>query len=198
MGEWAAWLKSQGYVALIVDSFSPRGSTNACQGQSPQVAEAAQDSIDALAHLKSLPFVDANLVAVMGWSHGGSAALEATSSRGPRWSGSNDRLSFHAAVAFYPACRSLDGQTTTPTLLLLAGRDDWTPPEWCRETAEAAPKSVRPVWYELYPNAQHAFDRPSPKTTYLGHTMAYDGDAAAASRLAVQAFLAEQLQDKHQ
>ena len=31
--EWANWLKSEGYAALIVDSFSPRGTTDVHIGE---------------------------------------------------------------------------------------------------------------------------------------------------------------------
>jgi len=91
MADWAGWLKDQGYVALLVDSFTPRGARSACQGGPPTVSTAARDALDALAYAKSLPFVDGNRVAVMGWSHGGAAALQA-SSRTMRPSGFGDAV----------------------------------------------------------------------------------------------------------
>jgi dienelactone hydrolase len=47
VGEWAGWLKGQGYVVLVVDSFTPRGSRSACQGESPRVSEAARAEVRA-------------------------------------------------------------------------------------------------------------------------------------------------------
>ena len=38
---------------------------------------------------------------------------------------------FRALLAFYPPCEFLDPNTHIPTLLLLAGRDDWSPPGQC-------------------------------------------------------------------
>ena len=191
MGEWAAWLNREGYVTLIVDSFGPRRSRTACLGQRPTEGDAARDAIDALAYLRTLSFVDGQRVAVMGWSHGAGAALRASSSFGPG-PVSLDRIAFRAAVAFYPGCLFLDVRTSTPTLLLLAGRDDWTPAGQCVAIGEMARNEDAPVRWEVYPDAQHAFDRPDA-APYLGHVMAYDGAAAAAAREAVRKFLAEQL-----
>jgi len=194
MGEWAAWLNDHGYVTLVVDSFSPRFATDACQGGKPTIADAARDAIDALAYLRSLSFVDPNRVAVIGWSHGAGAALQATSSLRfrTRPSDSGGEIAFQAAIAFYPPCQFLDSATTTPTLLLLAGRDDWTPPNQCVAIGERTVGSDRTIVWQLYPTAHHAFDRPDA-TPYLGHTMVYDSEAAAASHTAVLKFLSERL-----
>jgi dienelactone hydrolase len=150
--------------------------------------------MDALNYVKTLTFVDGDRVAVMGWSHGGGAALEASGRRSRLWYDPDDRLAFRAAVAFYPPCQYLDDETQTPTLMLLAGRDDWTPPNWCVAVAERI--GLRRVSWKVYPDACHAFDLPGKMRTYLGYVMAYDGPATRASRMEVRAFLAEQLQGK--
>jgi dienelactone hydrolase len=190
MGDWAGWLKRQGYVVLIADSFSPRGSTNACRGESPRVPDVARDALAALSYLTTLTFVDGERVAVMGWSHGGGAALAVSRLSRLDYEFA-DRPAFRAAVAFYPPCEFLDVNTQTSTLILLAGRDDWTPPAQCMAAA-----GERLVSWKVYPNAYHAFDQPAPMRTYLGHVMAYDGPATDASQQEVRAFLARQLQDK--
>ena len=130
--DWATWLKARGYVAAIVDSFSPRGSINACRGESPIIPEVARDALAALRYLATLPFVAVDRIALMGWSHGGGAAL-AISLLHHRNDGIDTptQSSFRAVVAFYPPCEFLDPNTHIPTLLLLAGRDDWSPPGQC-------------------------------------------------------------------
>jgi dienelactone hydrolase len=133
----------------------------------------------------------------MGWSHGGAAALEASAYHAGRKADVGEKPAFRAAVAFYPSCSALDYQTQTPTLMLLAENDDWTPPEQCVTKGERARQQGLPISWEIYPNALHAFDRPAPPTTYLGHSMAYDGKAAAASRESVRRFLEKYLQEKH-
>ena len=41
-------------------------------------------------------------------------------------------LRFRVAVAYYPPCEFADVLTKTPTLVLLAEQDDWTPPGRCQ------------------------------------------------------------------
>ncbi|MEM1181327.1 MAG: SdrD B-like domain-containing protein [Acidobacteriota bacterium] len=74
--DWAAMLTADGYVALILDSFGPRGYTT-FQGKTPPedadvapVYERARDAYDALAYLRTLPNVDGERVALLGFSHG--------------------------------------------------------------------------------------------------------------------------------
>jgi len=193
MGEWARWLNDQGYVTLVVDSFSPRRSFNACRGGPPTVPQVAQDADDALRYLKTLPFVDGRRVVAMGWSHGGGAALEASSRAAVAQSGAGERAGFRAVVAFYPPCWFLSVRTRTPTLVLVGALDDWTPAGQCVAIGESARQLDAPVSWQVYPNAPHAFDRPDA-TPYLGHAMWYDREAALAAREAVRKYLSEQLQ----
>ena len=63
MNEWARWLTSEGYVALVLDSFTPRGVTNVCgTGRGPTTLDADADAFGALRYLRSLPFVDGERV----------------------------------------------------------------------------------------------------------------------------------------
>ena len=98
---------------------------------------------------------------------------------------------FQTAVAFYPPCELAGTDTITPLLMLLAGSDDWTPPNWCVTTGEILEKRNRPVRWVIYPTAVHGFDQPLAPRRYLGHLMVYDSAATAASREEVRRFLAE-------
>jgi len=62
-GPFAAW----GYVALQVESFSPRG-PRSVETVTPDVA--CRDAYAAKTYLSTLPFVDPENIAVIGWSHG--------------------------------------------------------------------------------------------------------------------------------
>jgi dienelactone hydrolase len=68
---WADRLRRWGYVALAVDSFGPRGIETACGSFGDQPADAFQ----ALAYLKTQPYVRADHVAVLGFSMGGASVL---------------------------------------------------------------------------------------------------------------------------
>ncbi len=194
--DWAWWLKAQGYVALAVDSFSPRGIIN-CKGEGAAYFkfDIAWDAIGALAYLRSLPFVDEERIGVMGWSLGADEALVTTNSNEvglvipKRYSDSR----FRVAVAFYPSCNDLPAEPAIPILLLLGEIDTWTPPFFCVTRAKLLQQEGRKVFWKVYPGAHHGFDQDFPSRVYLGHTLEYDGAATADSEKRVRAFLAQYL-----
>ena len=64
---WAQWLTAQGYVALVLDSFSGRGLTRVCGDSAPLTGGARAPDVHAAAqHLKSLPFVDGERLGAIG------------------------------------------------------------------------------------------------------------------------------------
>jgi dienelactone hydrolase len=130
---WASWLKDEGYVALVVDSFSPRHISNICGPQGWMtlgISERVWDAFGALSYLRTLPFVERDRIGVMGWSRGGMTALRAGGKLLQPPDGG-----FRVAVAFYPACAGNLSKEGIPALLLLGELDDWTPAEPCVEIA---------------------------------------------------------------
>src|SRR5207302_5253382 len=90
--------------------------------------EQAADAFRALAYVKTLLFVSADRVAVLGFSMGGNSVLAALEQ------GSISGLypdKFRAGVALYPKCSSSTGVMTAPTLVLIGALDDWTPASEC-------------------------------------------------------------------
>src|SRR6266508_508444 len=166
-GRWARELRGQGYVVLIPDSFTTRGID-----VSPE--RRARDAYAALAHLRTLPYVDGSHVGLMGGSHGGSTTL--ASMIAPERDGEplarDKRAGFAAAVALYPRCTTRQGalrgdasgvyRPVAPLLILIGEKDDWTPAEPCRKLAEAAQRAGYPVTIKIYPGAHHSFDSHSP------------------------------------
>jgi dienelactone hydrolase len=165
---WGNELLRQGYVILIPDSFSTRGHADGvCTNPSPSRNEVAptrraRDAYEALAYARSLPYVDARHVGVMGGSHGGSSTL-ATMVGG---------TGFAAAIALYPGCGFRYGdwrpgtagvyKPAAPLLILTGEKDDWTPAEPCRQLAERSTQAGYPVAIKIYPGAHHAFDSDRP------------------------------------
>jgi dienelactone hydrolase len=152
---WATWLQSEGYAALVLDSFSARGLRTVCGDPRPLMGEVrAHDVFAAAARLKTLADVDGHRIAAMGFSHGGSTALWAwrTQARHPE-------AMLKALIAFYPSCSPPAPLGEAPPLLmLLGGQDDWTPAEPCLKLANTARQAGRAVSVVLYPDARHAFD----------------------------------------
>lgn len=191
--DWAEWFKANGYVALVVDSFSPRGATNVCSRGSngPSPSEVALDAFGALAYLRSLPFVDRDRVGVIGWSWGAMAALRAGSESFVRRARSPG---FRAAVAFYPECSYIEWDTAIPVLLLLGDADDWTGYQPCVRTAKQLAESGKTIDWKVYAGATHSFDfaemgwRGEP-VNYLGYRLRYSPAATTDARTRVGAFL---------
>jgi len=192
---WASWLNRRGYVTLVVDSLSPRSRSNVCRGERPpSPMEVGEDAVGALAYVRSLPYVAGDRVGVMGWSFGAGAALWIAGAQPTE--AANARHGFRAAIAFYPPCGMFGWEIAVPVLLLLAEKDDWTPPGWCVSVAETA-KARRGVEVELkvYPSAAHGFDNTNfgGGRSYLGHVLRYDGSAAKDAEQRVEGFLLRHL-----
>lgn len=70
---WMLWMAEQGYIIYTVDN---RGSSNRGKAFESQIHRQLgvvemEDQMTGVAYLKSLPYVDANRLAVHGWSFGG-------------------------------------------------------------------------------------------------------------------------------
>ena len=72
---WAGKLVDWGYVALQVDSYSPRGPGLNCDYAGSITI--SHDAFAAKSYLSTLPYIDPENIAVVGWSMGGMAALKA-------------------------------------------------------------------------------------------------------------------------
>jgi dienelactone hydrolase len=187
---WAEQLQAQGYVALVVDSFGPRGIQTVCDNLalSSQMVqrERVDDAYGALAHLKSLPYVDGERVALMGWSHGAGVALIAPLKNRPEGA-------FMATVALYPYCyKEITKPVGRPTLILVGEWDDWTPADRC----QAMVKSYGgPVELKVFPATYHSFDdeRYVRGEVYLRHKLQYNQEAALDAERLVTRFLGEQI-----
>jgi dienelactone hydrolase len=185
--QWAEAFRQQGYVALVVDSLSGRGlmtweeRRRICLGLDLWGSTRAGDLLATLAHVRALPFVDAERIAVVGWSHGAWAALDFLASASPGMV-----RGLRAVVAFYPYCgiasraRWRGFGVDVPVLMLLAQADSIVSTDSCVSLAESEVKRGHPVAAKVYPEVGHVFDwRESAATT----------DA----RERVRAFLAERL-----
>jgi dienelactone hydrolase len=179
-GRWGRELVARGYVVLIPDSFTTRGHpdgvcTDASRSRNAVgPARRMVDAYAALAHARSLPFVDGRRVAVMGGSHGGSTTLAVVAAPESLQEplAAEKRASFAAAVALYPGCRATLGswrpdgtgtyQAVAPLLILIGEKDDWTPAAPCVALARSSQATPHPVEIVVYPGAYHSFDSDRP------------------------------------
>jgi dienelactone hydrolase len=158
---WAELLALEGYVALLVDSFNPRGFRTICELQKRPILESRERVEDAYAAARWLAgqsYVDKGRLGLIGWSNGGTGTLYAMRPQ------SRHEPAFRAAVAFYPGCRTLARakkpyQPYAPLLILSGGADDWTPAAPCAELVDIARNHRALADIVIYPGAHHAFDR---------------------------------------
>lgn len=169
---WAEFWAKQGYVALLVDSFGPRGHPAGfpkhSYGERPaEVSERIARPLDAygaLAYLRTRTDVIGDRVGLHGWSNGGMTVLSALSSESPVFQRADAARGFRAALAQYPSCRTQMQEAAykpyAPLLVLAASEDDEVSPEVCRRFAEALRARNQPVEFVLYEGAHHAYDDP--------------------------------------
>ena len=185
---WAEELRSWGYVALAVDSFTPRNMSG-CNGPT---SGNEVDAFSAWQYLTRRPFVTPDRVAVLGFSLGGIAAVGDVESN--MWE-QVYHAKFRGAVAFYPTCTGDSGNVTVPTLILIGEKDDWAWARACRDMVEAADKKGAPIRLVVYPDATHDFDVPATGPyQVLGHHMAFDPGATRDAEKQVRDFLDDVLQ----
>ena len=163
--EWAQRLNAMGVATFVIDNFTGRGLTETATDQS-RLSPAA-DAAGALAALRLLathPAIDDKRIGVIGFSRGGSAALNAALEP-IRRGVIDDGLRFAAHVAVYPGCAvpwvsaHLDG---SPILMLLGGKDDYTPAAFCIAYADRLRASGASITVIVYPDAYHGFDSANP------------------------------------
>lgn len=169
MREYADLLNQQGWHALAVDSLTPRGEKELCtqrvgMRKITQI-DRRRDALAALQWLAAQPGIDGQRLALLGWSHGGSAALAASNLRHADVAAA--KLQPRLSVAFYPGCEADQRRGYRPaadTLMLVGLADDWTPAAPCQALAaprgtSAGAREVRVVAYE---GAYHGFDGMQP------------------------------------
>jgi dienelactone hydrolase len=211
--DWGRWFRARGYVALIVDSWTPRAIRDGCvPGPDVPSTERFDDAVGALRWLHSRPYVDRRHVGVIGWSNGGVFAIALVN--GPSLERARIRgvampePGFAAAVAMYPGgCYSLVNEAVVrPLLLLIGDADDWTRPSECARMVEAMRSRGAPASIVLYPGAVHYFDVIGQPRVVLpevenrnkpggccGATVGYDAAADADARRRIEEFFGQHL-----
>ena len=156
----ADMLLGQGYVAVFPDSLTSRGESELCTQKigARQIDQTQRraDTLGTLAWVAAQPWASPGRIALLGWSHGGSAVLAGTD-----LSRSDVRaqlLQPALAVAFYPGCSAAlksGYRPSTRLVLMLGEKDDWTPPGPCVELGKAVGAEIN-----LYADSYHGFDSP--------------------------------------
>jgi dienelactone hydrolase len=172
---WGHVWANQGYLAILVDGFGPRGypqgfprmSYDSRPEELNEVTIRPLDAYGALAYLRSRPDVVTDRIALQGWSNGGSAALAAISVTAPGIASPSPVNGFRGALVFYPAC-GLKGQfdegllSYAPVRVFQGSADEEVSPRRCATLVDRSRGRGGDVEFQLYPGANHDFDDPSP------------------------------------
>jgi len=179
--DWGERLAALGYAVIFPDSFGSRGHGSQCRVRERAVRASRARIGDANAARRWVQVQQwsiADRVSLMGWSHGGTAALYAIRRRAEVRDGTPD---FRSAIAFYPACGRL-GLTAwsgrVPALVLIGKADDWTSAAACEQMAAGARGRSARVQLIVYPGAYHFFDRanePVHELSGIANTVAVSG-----------------------
>ena len=169
---WGEKWSALGYVALLVDSFAPRGfpggfgqgTINERPDAVNEVTVRPLDAYGALAYLRSRPDIGPDRIGLQGWSNGGSAALAAMAVDAPGLA--NPAAGFRAALVFYAGCGlrgHFDAQGYRPYAAVLAfhgAADEETSPQRCLKLVERSRSLGGDITLKIYPGASHGFDDP--------------------------------------
>ena len=166
---WGEYWAGRGYVALLPDSFGPRGKAHGFGRNSHDDPE--RDSVNertvrpldaegALNYLRGRNDISTGRIVLQGWSNGGSTALNVMSRQGQR------SLGYRAALVFYPGCgeQALLGPTiatAAPITMFLATDDEEVSPAICMHVAARSREAGTRIDVVTYQGATHDFDEPS-------------------------------------
>ena len=179
---WGEFWADHGVLALLPDSFGPRGKAHGFgrfthgDADRDDVNEKTVRPLDAegaLAYLRARRDVDARRIFLQGWSNGGSTALNVMIRQGAK-------EGFRAALAFYPGCGLLalldDKVTTTaPIAMFLATADEEVSPLKCQQVVNRSIGTTFAV--SLYIGATHDFDDPGDKRQSVPANVTAKADA---------------------
>ena len=191
---WGQYWADHGFVALLPDSFGPRGKARGfgrfTHGDTDRddVNERTVRPLDAqgaLAYLRSRSDVLRERIFLQGWSNGGSTALNAMIRQGAS-------SGFRAALVFYPGCGTsalLEPAISTSVriAMFLAEDDEEVSPDFCLKLADRSRAAGTAIDVTLYPRATHDFDDPGERRQSSRGNQAAKADAMAKALSITQA-----------
>jgi dienelactone hydrolase len=202
---WGQSWSALGYLAVLVDSFSPRGYPGGFEEGSyedrPDVVNEVTvrplDAYGALGYLRSRTDVAYDRIGLQGWSNGGSAALVSAATDAPGISNPTPATGFRAALVFYAGCalhERYDAKGYLPYTKVLAFHgmaDRETLYSRCQRLVERSRSKGGDISIKLYPGATHSFDDPGQRRQRVPANAAATADAIASSEALFEQILAQ-------
>ncbi len=199
---WARHWAARGGIALLVDSFGPRGypagfAAHSHDERPDAVNEVTVRPLDAyggLRYLAGRSDVDPKRVGLQGWSNGGSATLATMAEATRERAGVAMSDAFRAALAFYPGCGLHNAFASgyrpyAPVRIFIGTDDEEVSPKLCTRLAAESKGAGQDIALTLYREAQHDFDDPGKKRQGVAANVAAKEDATRQAT----AFMAERI-----
>ena len=203
MEQWTKIANEHGYMAVVVDSYAPRGITRerarqtVCQGKEFIGQERAGDALAAFRIVSERKDVDPSKIVLAGWSHGGWTAMDlvAMTSAGVSpagIAGKPENIAPAGLILFYPYCgrgawsRVARWRPSPPTLALVAGADTVVNAKECEDLFAAMKSRGGDVDLVVYDKADHSFDDMFLPNEYKYY---FNADAEADAEIQYAAFL---------
>ena len=176
MDQWATVVNNVGYMAVIVDSHTPRdidrreALARVCQGEILIGQERAGDILAAYQIVRERQDVDKGNIILAGWSHGAWSIMDflTMNLKGERPAQISDRQKDieppAGAILFYPYCgegsrsRFDSWQGDGATLAFIAGKDTIVNAQECVDVFSKLERRGETIDLHYYPNAEHVFD----------------------------------------
>jgi carboxymethylenebutenolidase len=187
---WARHWAGRGGVALLVDSFGPRGypagfAAHTYDERPDAVNEVTVRPLDAYGGLRYLAGrveIDPRRIGLQGWSNGGSATLATMAEPTRERAGVAKADAFRGALAFYPGCGLQNAFASgyrpyAPVRIFIGTEDEEVSPKLCAGLVEESEAAGREIALALYRDAQHDFDDPGKKRQSVAANVAAKEDA---------------------
>ena len=159
--DWATLLGEMGVATFTVDSFGPRGMSEASATRLSFSADAV-DGLRALATLRKDARIDAEKIGIIGFSLGSSAAMYSSFERyrAGVLGAEGARYAFH--IVFYGNCQLYARTTGSPILTFMGSKDDFSNVDVCRRQETLLRAEGSKAELVVYEGAPHGFDTDNP------------------------------------
>jgi carboxymethylenebutenolidase len=173
--QWGEFWAERGYLALLVDSFSPRGYAGGFPAGSYKDRPAAVseqtvrplDAYGALRYLRGRRDVVTDRIGLQGWSNGAMTALVTMGQHAPGIENATPESGFRVALAEYPGCGmdavKEDYKPYARLLLMVGTADEEVSPKVCETFVKRAKQGGADLDLVVFEGAEHNYDDPSKK-----------------------------------
>jgi dienelactone hydrolase len=190
---WGEFWAARGVLALLADSFGPRGKAHGFGRFTHEDADREDvnektvrplDAEGAFEFLRRRPDVLGERIFLQGWSNGASTALNVAIRQG------SGPIGFRAALAFYPGCGreallATEVAASLPITMFLGGSDEEVSPAICQQVAQRSIDAGTSISVNFYPGATHDFDDPGERRQSVPENIDAKSDAMTKAALIV-------------